>query len=276
MAKFGYILNEDVITLQFSDGKVEILPTEKSGALIKALNDKLPEEQIRLLADRAKAVESYMDGKVEVRNGNVLYGGMRVENVVTRKIVAFMDKGWPCGALIAFLERLMKNPSNRAVNELYKFLEDGSLGITDAGTFQAYKAIRPDWTDIHSGTYDNHVGQTLEMPRNSVDDDCRRGCSCGFHVGTLTYVRGFKGTQDRIVIVEVDPADVVSVPVEDCGKVRVCKYKVVGEYTGLLPAYVPPADAPVPADNQDDDPDDDPDGSLAEIEVDDTPSDSEV
>jgi hypothetical protein len=63
------------------------------------------------------------------------------------------------------------------------------------------------------------------------------------HVGSLEYVRGFAcgyGTEggDRIVIVKVNPADVVSVPY-DCQnqKVRTCKYEVLREYTGPLPEY---------------------------------------
>lgn len=41
---------------------------------------------------------------------------------------------------------------------------------------------------------------------------------------------------DRIVIVEVDPADVVSVPTDcSCQKVRTCRYTVVDEFRGELP-----------------------------------------
>jgi hypothetical protein len=36
------------------------------------------------------------------------------------------------------------------------------------------------------------------------------------------------------VIVEVDPADVVSVPYSDANKLRTCKYRVVSDYQGAL------------------------------------------
>jgi hypothetical protein len=36
------------------------------------------------------------------------------------------------------------------------------------------------------------------------------------------------------VIVEVDPADVVSVPYSDANKLRTCKYKVLADYQGPL------------------------------------------
>jgi hypothetical protein len=238
MMKFGYMINEQSVTLLFSDGKAEVLPIDRAGDVIKAINDGADEETIKALSDKAKAIYNYMDGKVEVQNGVVLYNGEPIHNVIVEKILDFANKGYPYKPLCAFLAKIMNNPSRRAIHELYKFLSNENLGITDSGTFMAYKAVRGDWTDKYSGNYDNHIGNTLEMPRNSVDDDCNVGCSYGFHVGSLKYVDGFKGAGDHVVIVEVDPADVVSVPTEDCGKVRVCRYKVVGEYTGPLPSYV--------------------------------------
>jgi hypothetical protein len=58
----------------------------------------------------------------------------------------------------------------------------------------------------------------------------------------LDYVASYGSVNsgDRIVIVKVNPADVVSVP-KDCSyqKVRTCRYEVVGEYEGelLKPLY---------------------------------------
>jgi len=248
--KFGHIINEQSITLLFSNGDAEVLPIARAGDVIAAIKNEASEDEIRRLADKAKAVVDYMNGTVVVQNGKILYKGEPINNVLVNKILDFLNKGYPYKPLLAFLAKIMDNPSRRAVNELYKFLSNESLGITDSGTFLAYKAIQNNWTDKYSGKYDNHVGNVLEMPRNSVDDDCNVGCSYGFHVGSLRYVSGFKSGDDRVIIVEVNPRDVVSVPTEDCGKVRVCKYKVVGEYTGPLPEYCP--DYPAPSDPYDD------------------------
>jgi acyl carrier protein len=64
------------------------------------------------------------------------------------------------------------------------------------------------------------------------------GCSHGLHAGSLAYARGWA---ERVILVEIDPADVVSVPGdENCQKLRCCKYTVVGEYNGPLPdTYTP-------------------------------------
>jgi hypothetical protein len=149
-----------------------------------------------------------------------------------------MEKGLPHESLIKFLERLMANPSRRAINELYAFLSHKNLPITDAGTFLAYKSVRSDYTDHYSGNFNNSIGNTLEMTRNNVCDDHNQGCSVGFHAGSLQYASTFGGGESILLIVEIDPADVVSVPSDcNCQKLRTCKYTVVAKYDGPLPEH---------------------------------------
>jgi hypothetical protein len=100
------------------------------------------------------------------------------------------------------------------------------------------------------------------MPRNKVDDDKLVGCSYGFHAGTLEYASNFAGGNDRLVLVEIDPADVVSIPV-DCEfqKLRTCRYKVVQEYD--RPLSEPVYESRFSTENDDDDLwDDDEDDEL--------------
>ena len=55
------------------------------------------------------------------------------------------------------------------------------------------------------------------------------GCSYGFHAGTYDYAKGYAHSGGNLMIVEIDPSDVVSVPRDcDCQKLRTSKYKVVG------------------------------------------------
>ena len=68
------------------------------------------------------------------------------------------------------------------------------------------------------------------------------GCSNGLHAGALNYVASYGSVEsnDRIVIVKINPEDVVSVPSDcNCEKLRTCRYEVVGEYQGelLKPLY---------------------------------------
>ena len=185
-----------------------------------------------------KAFSAFTGDKVKVIDNQVLFNGEPIHNYLSEKILSFMEKGLPHESLIKFLERLMANPSRRAINELYAFLSHKNLPITDAGTFLAYKSVRSDYTDHYSGNFNNSIGNTLEMTRNNVCDDHNQGCSIGFHAGSLEYASSFGGAESVLLIVEIDPADVVSVPSDcNCQKLRTCKYTVVAKYDGPLPEH---------------------------------------
>ena len=101
--------------------------------------------------------------------------------------------------------------------------------------------MNKNYMDKYSGTFDNSVGQSVTMQRRKVDDNCNHGCSDGLHVGALDYVEGYRneGNEDKVVIVKVNPQDVVSVPTDsECQKVRCCSYEVVADYTGPLKEQV--------------------------------------
>ena len=84
----------------------------------------------------------------------------------------------------------MANPSRRATEELYRFLEHKSMPLTPEGNFLAYKGVTSDFKDCYSRKFDNSVGQTLTMIRNQVCDDANVGCSDGFHAGSYEYAKG--------------------------------------------------------------------------------------
>lgn len=156
-------------------------------------------------------------------------GVMRYKNTiipteVKSRIMNMEDKR---GGLL-FLENMMQNPSYRAVAELYKFLGSGGFKITSDGCFLAYKKIRKDYSDCHSGKVFNHVGTTVSIPRNQVDDDRSNTCSVGLHFCSFPYLKNFDG--ERLVLVKINPKDVVSIP-NDYGntKGRTCAYEVVEE-----------------------------------------------
>ncbi len=198
--------------------------------------------RLQNLFDVEKAVENYFDedANVAVQDGAVLYGGVETHNGVVDKILHFMRNGLPYKPLIKFLGKLMENPSRRAVDELYKFLEHKNMPLTSEGNFLAYKGEKDDFKDFYSGEFDNSVGQTLSMARNSVCDDADVGCSYGFHAGSYDYAKGYARGGGHLVVVEIDPTDVVSVPKDcSCQKLRTAKYKVVSVYETI---EAPPLD----------------------------------
>lgn len=193
-------------------------------------------EGLEELLSVKKTVETFFSQStvegVEVDEMGVKFNGEYVHNYLTNKILDFAKRGLPTAPLVKFFEKVMKNPSYRAVNELYKFLEHGLMPITPDGNFLGYKSVRPDYMDWYSNTFRNQVGDAPERKqRNQVCDDPDVACSEGYHVGTLEYAKDFHYPSNRVVIVEVDPSDVVSVP-HDCQhqKLRTMFYKVVGEF----------------------------------------------
>jgi len=132
--------------------------------------------------------------------------------------------------MLKFLDNLMQNTRCRAVKELYNFLVHRNLPITEDGCFLAYKSVQLDYLDWHSKSVNNTVGAVvLRMERNEVDDNWRTDCSSGYHVGAMEYVDNFHRHDGHIMIVKVNPKDVVSVPEGECTKCRTCFYEVVGE-----------------------------------------------
>ena len=177
--------------------------------------------------------------QIEVKNGNVYVNDVAMHTLDAQRIIECLVKGADVTHIFKFVIRLQNNPSRRAVQELYKFLEHKNLGISVNGNLIAYKAVRNNYTDKHTGSFDNSIGNVLEMSRNQVDDDKDNGCSYGFHAGSLKYATEFASDNDRVVLVEIDPADVVSIPT-DCEfqKLRTCKYKVISEFERPLEEHI--------------------------------------
>lgn len=185
------------------------------------------------LLSPAKAVETFGAGTIKVVDGEVLMNGQPLHNAVTQRILEMVSDGFDAAPLTRFLEKLMQNPSRIAVTELYDWLERTSLPITEDGDFLAYKKVRDDYGSFHDyGKTMNRVGDKPSMPRNQVDDVRDRTCSYGLHFCSLSYLPCYHGGQGRVMIVKINPADVVSIPSDyDFAKGRACTYEVISEHT---------------------------------------------
>ncbi len=199
-------------------------------------------DTVKQVVDPAKEILAYGKGLVAVQGSKVFYKDREMVGVITQRLIDMYQEGFPVEPLILFMENLMQNPSKRAVEELYTFLEKGKLPITPDGHFLAYKKVRADFLDIHSGTMNNAPGQIVEMERNAVDDDQNRTCSTGLHFCSKDYLDHFGGSDSRTVILKINPADVVSIPADyNATKGRACRYEVIGEL-GVHPdeAFIAP------------------------------------
>jgi len=235
------------VPFMWVDGNLTVILKNKAHQVIpdhtnyKLILEALPtatEDELLELVDIEKAVATFSQGQVSIVSGKVMFEGEEVHGSISKRILEFMSKGLPFEPLVKFLENLMENPSMQSQQELYDFLEHENLPVTEDGCFLAYKAVRSDFKDKWKGTFDNSVGQVCEMRRAKVDDNRKVGCSQGLHAGALNYVANYGSVDagDNIVIVKINPQDVVSVPSDcDCEKLRTCKYEVVGLYQGELP-----------------------------------------
>lgn len=228
--KVSYIISDHSITVNY-DGQTHMVARTDALAdrLIKAIREQRTDE-IPELVSVAKRIEKFSKGNFTVKGGEIFINGIPAPAVLGHKIVRFSNEGLPFQPLVRFAENLQKNPSYRAVNELYQFLEKNDHPITENGNFIAYKKVRPNFMDIHSGLFDNSPGETPEVNRNEVDEDCTQTCSKGLHVANWDYAKFHYGSSsDTMLEVEVNPADVVAIPVDyNQSKMRVCKYKVLG------------------------------------------------
>lgn len=187
---------------------------------------KTVESQIFVAAEKKGGVNGCT---LSADGSTILLNGQAVRNSLTVRALELKKQGFPITPFLKFLENLSENPSARAVQELYDFLDHRALPLTEDGHFLAYKAVRHDFKDIYSGKFDNSPGRTVEVPRNTVDDDRDHECSYGLHVGGSQYVRWY-GRGGPILVVKVNPKDCVAVPKDhNATKLRVCKYEVLYE-----------------------------------------------
>ena len=196
------------------------------GTLIQALKEKKYQDVVKLL-DASATLSNMTDGFV-FKNGAVLYEGERIGSYLESRVLEFAQNNLPYEHLANFWCRLRKNPSKNSVEQLYRFLEKARCPITKDGTFIAYKSVRKEkdrMVSHHDGETVHAIGIPVSMLRDKVVDDPSQACGPGLHVGSYEYAQGFGGNNSIILEMEVDPADVVSVPT-DCssGKCRCASY----------------------------------------------------
>ena len=198
---------------------VQALKKNDEDALGKALNIQ-------------QAVTKYIGSTdVEVRDGCVFYRGEQVRGYIVDRILQQMRAGFGYEPMCAFLENMYDNPSPESVDQLFKFLEDHGLVLTDDGCFLAYKYVdkREDgkfyanWSNKDGTHNESGPGSVVRMPRSQVEHNPAQSCAPGLHVGSMEYVQH----SEWVMTCKVNPKHVVSVPNHESGKMRTCQYEVV-------------------------------------------------
>lgn len=192
------------------------------------LDERWDDVRAHLRAD--SSLNRWAKGRFTVKDGNISFDGQPIPADLNSRIVEMASAGEDPDRLFKFWERLQNNPSHRSVEQLWRFLNQIGIPLTPDGHFLAYKGVRTDFKDVHSGRFENRPGAVIQMPRNQISDDPNTPCHVGLHVGSREYAESFGPRQ---VIVKVDPAHVVCVPFDSSSqKMRVEKYEVIGVHNG--------------------------------------------
>jgi len=251
-----YIINNESIVFFHGGKPVKVEKSASEYNRIIACFD-LPEDQqddaISELINK-KVGEFEQDG-FSINPSQVTYEGERLPTALAEKVRSIAMEGLPVKLFKKFWDSLQNNPSANSVRQLYDFLSYKELPITEDGCFLAYKGVNRDGWSCHGnvntkvlqgevnseGRIKNNVGDTIEVLRRDVDDERSNHCSFGLHVGSLDYAESF--SNGRVLIVKINPADVVSVPNDcSCQKCRVSKYEIIDSYDTEIKSAVCDAD----------------------------------
>jgi hypothetical protein len=242
------LINE-TITLIIDNGKQIITAKsdhprwESIRSAFAAGNDTLLESLVSIKS----VIENYSVGKLSVNSAGVTYNGRAIHRLDSQRVMAFLKANMDYKPLANYMANIANNPSKHSIEEGYTFIEHLGLSLTPTGGVIAFKGVNNDYwsrqgnleTVVLQGEVDsagrikNSIGATIEVERSSVCDQFSSHCAPGLHAGSLEYAKGWG---ERVVLVEINPADFVSVP-DDANfqKLRCCKYTVIGELEELLP-----------------------------------------
>ena len=202
---------------------VEAIDAETEKALLVLINGEVIEK-----------VKEWSDGKLEIKNGVVRWEGTALQGRLAKVLIATAQSGdtEALSRFGLFIDKVNQAISYKVTNRLFDFLDANNLRIDNEGDIVGFKVVRANYTDKHTGTFDNSVGQVVSMPRNQVDDRDEVTCSNGLHFCSYDYIKSFSSNGDRLVLVKVDPRDFVSCPIDyGSTKARICRYKVIEDVT---------------------------------------------
>lgn len=208
------------------------------------LGDEVLVKSLFDIEDTVRRSFNAVSSRVDIHDGQVLFDGKVIDNSLTQTVLRFRQRRESFRPLVAFFERIMDHMDDHVREQLFDWIRDRHLTITDDGRFIAYKGTRPHTVDtgetvyysIHAGpamvdgvAVNGHVpnqpGSVVEIERSYVDNRSDVGCSTGLHAGTWDYAANF--ANGAVLTTIIDPRDVISVPT-DCSaqKLRVCRYEV--------------------------------------------------
>lgn len=231
MSQIGYHILANSIVISFNCKNITIDRNTDLATKIIELIKAGDLESIPELIDINQKLKKHANELFYIENNNIYSYGELVPEYITKKIVQFMEEDLPFEYLLHFWNNLKQNPSKTSQEALLGFLDSKHYTLTHDGHFIAYKRVNYNYTDMHTSTIDNSIGEVVKMVRDDVNADNTISCSYGLHIAPFDYAMTYQGGNGRLIQLKVNPRDVVSVPYNyQSDKARVCEYEVIGEY----------------------------------------------
>jgi hypothetical protein len=247
-----YIINNTGIVFFHANKPIKIEKSSPQYLRVLKAFDLPKNEQESAVSEILQQTSGFFESDgFKITPEEVFYNGEAMPLALADKIRSIVEEGLPISLFAKFWDNLQQNPSANSVRELYDFLAYKELPITEDGCFLAYKGLSRNYWSISgnkttkvtkgkvdkSGRIYNAVGEEIEVRRWDVDDNRQNHCSFGLHVGSLNYAQDF--AQGVVVVVKINPKDVVSVPEDfNCQKCRVSAYKVVDLFSEEIESAV--------------------------------------
>lgn len=171
------------------------------------------------------------NGRIQICSdaGVILFDGYEIRNTLVDRIIKMLADGFDVKPMCNFLENCM-DLRKEVADRIFDWIEAGCMPITEDGCFLAYKRVRDDYMSFYDGKTLNPVGGWVRLPRSMCDDNQHNTCSKGLHFCSQGYLPSYHGGAGRILVLKVNPKDVVAIPVEyGTAKGRACAYEVVTE-----------------------------------------------
>lgn len=217
---------KNVHTLQIGDKFQQVLSMIKAGKIKKILT---------MLSPKA-ATEYNLKGITLLSDTSISYHGKVYDE---KEYVGLIDYIIECAKsklpyeyLLKFIDNLALNPDAYSRLNLFMFLQQTGIKITENGYIAGVKSVRHDYTSHHDSKTLHKIGTFVQYPREKCNSNPSDTCSYGLHTGGSNYVDSFGYGDKHILVTIIHPRDVVCVP-NDCSfqKMRACLYYVAGELT---------------------------------------------
>lgn len=233
---------------QYAQVLKQILAKDLEGAFTSIGN--VSSEVLDVAKIRNEVASSLLSSKTKGRftmemhagNKRVLFyvdsNGKKVEihgAFLNRVLEAFTNDG-SIEPLDRFLSKVEQNKySDIAATDLFEFLAVNNHPLTTDGDFLAFKIVRSDLYDYHSGTVHHEVGSIIALDLSQVDFNRNQTCSRGLHFCSRDYLPqygGFFGSKSdcALLILKISPADVAAFPRDyKNAKGRAVQYQVLAQ-----------------------------------------------